>query len=38
MLTHDNDNFPSDMFTIMASVGATVTLGGRGRMCGAGLG
>ena len=29
MLTHDHDNFPSDVFTIMAAVGATLTLGGR---------
>ena len=35
MLTHDNDNFPSDVFTIMAAVGATVTLGGRGWVGGA---
>ena len=27
MLTHDNDNFPSDVFTIMEAAGATVTVG-----------
>ena len=27
MLTHDNDNFPSDVFTMMAGVGAKVKLG-----------
>ena len=27
MLTHDNDNFPSDVYTIMEAVGATVTIG-----------
>ena len=27
MITHDNDNFPSDVFTMMAAVGATVTIG-----------
>ena len=27
MLTHDNDNFPSDVFTIMEAIGATVTIG-----------
>eukprot|EP00039_Didymoeca_costata_P013650 m.211254 g.211254 ORF g.211254 m.211254 type:complete len:1324 (+) comp15833_c0_seq4:23-3994(+) len=27
MLTHDNPNFPSDIFTIMSSVGATLTVG-----------
>ena len=27
MLTHDNNNFPSDVYTIMESVGATVTIG-----------
>ena len=30
MLTHDNDNFPSDVFTMMAAVGATVTIGQSG--------
>ncbi len=27
MLTHDHDNFPSDVFTTMAAAGATVTVG-----------
>ena len=27
MLTHDHDNFPSDVFTMMAGAGATLTLG-----------
>ena len=27
MLTHDHDNFPSDVFTMMAGVGAKVTIG-----------
>ena len=27
MLTHDHDNFPSDIFTIMEAAGATVTIG-----------
>ena len=27
MLTHDHDNFPSDVFTIMEAAGATVTVG-----------
>ena len=27
MLTHDHDNFPSDVFTMMARVGAKVTIG-----------
>ena len=27
MLTHDHDNFPSDVFTTMAGVGAKVTIG-----------
>jgi hypothetical protein len=27
MLTHDYDNFPSDVFTMMAGVGAKVTIG-----------
>ena len=27
MLTHNNDNFPSDVFTMMAGVGAKVTIG-----------
>ena len=27
MLTHDHDNFPSDVFTVMAGAGATLTLG-----------
>ena len=26
MLTHDNDNFPSDVYTIMEAAGATVTI------------
>lgn len=26
MLTHDNDNFPSDVFTMMAAAGATLTI------------
>jgi xanthine dehydrogenase/oxidase len=29
MLTHDHDNFPSDVFTTMAGVGAKVTIGKR---------
>lgn len=27
MLTHGHDNFPSDVFTMMAGVGAKVTIG-----------
>ena len=27
MLTHDNANFPSDVFTIMAAVGSLVVVG-----------
>ena len=27
MLTHDHDNFPSDVFTMMEAAGATVTIG-----------
>ena len=27
MLTHDHDNFPSDVFTMMAGVGAKVNIG-----------
>lgn len=27
MLTHDHDNFPSDVFTMMAAAGAKVTVG-----------
>ena len=27
MLTHDHDDFPSDVFTIMEAAGATVTIG-----------
>ena len=27
MLTHDHDNFPSDVFTMIAGVGAKVTIG-----------
>ena len=27
MLTHDHDNFPSDVFTVMAGAGATLALG-----------
>lgn len=27
MLTHDQDNFPSDVFTIMEAAGATVSVG-----------
>ena len=27
MLTHDNANFPSDVFTIMSAVNASVTVG-----------
>ena len=27
MLTHNHDNFPSDVFTMMAGAGATLTLG-----------
>ena len=27
MLTHDNDNFPSDVFTVLAAVGASITIG-----------
>ena len=27
MLTHDHDNFPSDVFTVMAGVGAKITIG-----------
>lgn len=30
MLTHDNDNFPSDVFTMMAAAGATLTIGPSG--------
>ena len=26
MLTHDNDNFPSDVYTMMEAAGATVTI------------
>lgn len=26
MLTHDHDNFPSDVFTVMAAAGATITV------------
>ena len=35
MLTHDNDNFPSDVFTVLAAVGASVTIGQLrlGRVC-----
>lgn len=28
MLTHDHDNFPSDVFTVMAGAEVTVTVGG----------
>ena len=27
MLTHDNDDFPSDVFVVMAAVGATLSIG-----------
>ncbi len=27
MLTHDNDNFPSDVFTVTTALGATITVG-----------
>ena len=27
MMTHDNENFPSDVFTIMEAVGAKVVVG-----------
>lgn len=27
MLTHDHDDFPSDVFVIMAAVGATLSVG-----------
>ena len=27
MLTHDHDNFPSDVFTMMAGVGAKINIG-----------
>jgi len=27
MLTHDHQNFPSDVFTIMEAAGASVTVG-----------
>ena len=27
MMTHDNDNFPSDVFVVMAAVGATLSIG-----------
>ena len=27
MLTHDHDDFPSDVFTVMTAAGATITIG-----------
>ncbi len=30
MLAHDHDNFPSDVFTVMAAVGAKITVGKNG--------
>ena len=27
MLTHDHDDFPSDVFVVMATVGATLSIG-----------
>lgn len=30
MLTHKYENFPSDVFTMMAAVGATITVGEEG--------
>ena len=27
MLTHDHDDFPSDVFVVMAAVGATLSIG-----------
>ena len=27
MLTHDHNDFPSDVFTVMAAAGATLTIG-----------
>ena len=27
MLTHNHDNFPSDVFTMLAGAGATITIG-----------
>ena len=27
MLTHDHNDFPSDVFTVLAAAGATLTIG-----------